>query len=121
MRNQSITPELVASYWHYQRKAFLLLQGEKGDPPHEYVQILDDHASQSKITFLESLKTKDLEVRKYQRESDFGKVDVLTELTLKTEDLDATVDILVRRRVEDFKARQPFEPHLVVGKEAIKK
>ena len=42
-----VTPELVTAYWFCQRKAFLLLRGDKGDAAHSYVTVTALKATRS--------------------------------------------------------------------------
>ena len=57
MPDPPITPELVAAYSLCQRKSFLLLRGDTGDCPHEYVTLIEARASSSLNNFLEALRT----------------------------------------------------------------
>ena len=73
----SITPELVAAYWLCQRKAFLLLRGDAGEPLHGYVKLIDAHASKSLSNFLDGLRTAGFEVQQSEGQERIGHADVI--------------------------------------------
>ena len=114
-----ITPELITAYWVCQRKAFLLLRGDMGDNPHEYLALLDAHASRSLSNYLDSLGAAGFDIRRYGNQGDLNNADVITLSTLKTDDLEARVDTLIRMRHGPLEARGHYEPHLVVGTQTI--
>src|SRR5438046_2949148 len=58
-----ITPEVAAAYSLCKRKAFLLLRGDAGESPHEYVRLLEAHAATSRHAFLTSLQATGLTVQ----------------------------------------------------------
>ncbi|NOT57910.1 MAG: TM0106 family RecB-like putative nuclease, partial [Deltaproteobacteria bacterium] len=111
----SLTPELVAAYSLCPRKAFLLLRGDAGDPPHEYVKLLDAHASKSLNNFLGGLRAAGFKVHQSEGQGVLGHGDVIAHATLKTDGLEAKIDALVRRQHESSGSREHYEPHLVVG------
>ncbi len=119
MSDPSITPELVAAYWLCQRKAFLLLRGDAGEPPHGYVKLIDAHASKSLSNFLDGLRTAGFKVQQSEGQVRIGHADVITRATLKTDGLEAKIDALVRMRHESSGTREHYEPHLVVGTHTI--
>ena len=113
-----ITPDLVEAYGLCRRKAFLLLRGDTGDTPHEYVRLLDAHAASSLDTFVGSLEASGRIVNRHPNPELNGRADVFTHVLLKTESLEAVVDVLVRSDPGSSKARH-FEPHLVVGTHTV--
>src|SRR2546422_7618488 len=119
MSDPSITPELVAAYWLCQRKAFLLLRGDAGEPPHGYVKLIDAHASKSLSNFLDGLRTAGFKVQQSEGQEMIGHADVIARATLKTNGLEAKVDALVRMRHGSSGTREHYEPHLVVGTHTI--
>src|SRR5437870_73351 len=119
MSDPSITPELVAAHWLCQRKAFLLLRGDAGEPPHEYVKLIDAHASRSLSNFLDGLRTAGFKVQQSESQARIGHADVIAHATLKIDDLEAKVDALVRMRHRSSGEREHYEPHLVVGTHTI--
>ncbi len=94
--DEPITPELVAAYWLCQRKAFLLLRGDTGDPPHEYLALLNAYASMSLKKYLDSLAADGFKIRPYGNQGDFQDADVITSYTVKADDMKVKVDALVR-------------------------
>ena len=96
MPDHPITPELVTAYWRCQRKAFLLLRGDTGDSPHEYVKLIDAHASRSLNNFVDTLGTDGFDIRQSENQGLAGNADVIAQATLKTGGLEAKVDVLVR-------------------------
>ena len=119
IQDHPITPELIAAYWVCQRKAFLLLRGDMGDNLHEYLALLDAHASRSLRNYLDSLGVAGFDIRRYGNQGDLNNADVITSSTLKADDLEARVDTLVRMRHGPLEARGHYEPHLVVGTQTI--
>jgi predicted RecB family nuclease len=113
-----ITPDLVEAYGLCRRKAFLLLHGDAGDPPHDYVSLLDAYGSSSLDTFVRSLQASGLIVQRHPNPELNGKADVLTHVPLKTEHLEAVAHVLVRSDPVSSKARH-YEPHLVVGTHSV--
>ena len=121
MPDHPITPEPVVAYWLCQRKAFLLLRGDTCDSPHEYVKLIDAHASSSLKNFLDALRTDGFNIRPSEDQGMVGSADVITHTTLKAGDLEAKVDALVRRQHGSSEARGHYEPYLVVGTHTITK
>ena len=92
----AITPDLVEAYGLCRRKAFLLLRSDTGDPPHEYERILDAHAASALENFVGSLEANGLIVERHSKPELLGKADAFSHVLLKTEHLEAVVDVLVR-------------------------
>ena len=101
----TITPDLVEAYGLCRRKAFLLLRGDAGDAPHEYVRILDAHASSALDSFVGSLQASGLIVERHPDPELNGKADVLAQAMLKTDYLEAVADVLVRSDPRGKKVR----------------
>jgi hypothetical protein len=100
-----MTPELVAAYWLCQRKAFLFLRGDGGDPPHEYFPLLDGYASISLENYLDSLAADGLNIQPYGNQEDLHNADVITSYTFKADDMKVKVDALVRIQHGPFSIR----------------
>jgi predicted RecB family nuclease len=115
---QAITPDLVEAYGLCRRKAFLLLRGDTGDAPHEYVRLLAAHAASSLDAFVRSLEAGGMSVERHANPELNSKSDVLAHVLLKTEHLEAVADVLVRSDPGSSKARH-YEPHLVVGTHTV--
>ncbi len=116
--NNAITPDLVEAYGLCRRKAFLLLRGDAGDAPHEYVRLLDAHAASALSAFVASLETSGLIVERHPDPELTGKADAFSHALLKTDHLEAVADVLVRSEPGSSKARH-YEPHLVVGTNTV--
>src|SRR5438270_11285212 len=90
-----ITPEVAAAYSLCKRKGFLLLRGDAGESPHEYVRLLEAQAATTRHAFLASLQATGLTAQQCQGAEVAGKADVLADFLLKTDGLEATVHALV--------------------------
>jgi predicted RecB family nuclease len=113
-----ITPDLVAAYWLCKRKAFLLLEGETGDT-HEYVQLINARAASCLEDYLRSFEAGGLRVHQGQHQATAANADVIANLTIRYDYLEATVDALVCTLSDPSKKRPRYEPHLVLGTSAI--
>ena len=116
--NYAITPDFVEAYGLCKRKALLLLLGDAGDAPHEYVRILDARAAAALDTFITSLQASGSTIERNPNPQPIGKADVLTQVLLKTDHLEAVADVLVRLDPHTSKAHH-YEPHLIVGTNTI--
>lgn len=121
MLDHSITPELVVAYWLCQRKAFLLLRGDTGNSPHEYVKLIDEHAANRLNKFIDALRTDGSYIREKKEQGIVGDDDVIARATLKIGDLEATIDALVRTQHASSEVQGHYEPHIVIGTRAITK
>src|ERR1051325_6016299 len=90
-----ITTELVAACSLCKRKAFLLMRNESGEPDHEYVRLVGGHAAASLKTFLASLEANGRVVRQCVGTDEIGKGDVLAQVLLKSDGVEATADVLI--------------------------
>jgi predicted RecB family nuclease len=117
-QTHALTPDLVEAYGLCRRKAYLLLRGDVGDPPHEYLKILEARAGSALDTFIGSLQASGLIVERHLGPQLDGKADACAHALLKAGHLEAVADVLVRSAPGSSRARQ-FEPHLVVGTHTI--
>jgi len=117
----SITSTLVVAFCLCKRKAFLLSRGDTGEPPHEYIQLLDARAAANRSTYLDSLAAAGLQVQRGYMEGITTSADVLANVLLRFADLEANVDVLVRGPSDSAKAHRHYEPHLVLGTNTITK
>lgn len=113
-----ITPELAAAYSLCKRKAFLLMRGDAGESPHEYVRLLEAHAATSRHA---SLQATGLTVQQCHGGHLSGKSDVFAEVLMKTDGLEATFDALVSLDRPAVRGQPPYEPHLAIGTHAVAK
>jgi predicted RecB family nuclease len=120
LQTQRITPDLVEAYRLCRRKAFLLMRGDVGTPPHDYVKLLDTIAATVLETFVESLEASGRIIERCANSELLGTADTLTHVPLKTESLEAVADVLVCSAPDNSKTRH-YEPYLVVGTHAVTK
>jgi hypothetical protein len=90
-----ITPDVTAAYSLCQRKAFLLLRGEQRQSAHPYVVLMEAQAAASLKTFLDSSERAGLSVQHCHGMEPSGKADVLAQVSLRADELQATADALV--------------------------
>ena len=121
MPTYQITPEIVMAYWLCQRKAFLLLRGDAGSSPHEYVKLIGANASISRKNFLDALVSEGFKIRQGDNNNAVGNADVIYQITLQKGDLEANIDALVHIRHGSPKEQRCYEPYLVVGTHTITK
>ncbi|MDP2606629.1 MAG: TM0106 family RecB-like putative nuclease [Deltaproteobacteria bacterium] len=100
-----ITLELVTAYSLCPRKAYLLMRGDATAPPHEYMDVLHRDSAKTKAQFLASCQARAV--------SQGG---ILFDARFLTGELEATVDVMIRRQSLTPKPWQYYEPHLFVGK-----
>ena len=117
MAKPVITPDLVAAYGVCRRKAFLLLQGENGDP-HAYVQVVNARAVTGREAYLKSFEAGGLRVHQDQKAMAAG-ADVVANVTFSSDHMEATADALVRTVPDPSKKRSWYEPHLVLGSSGV--
>src|SRR5438445_12046210 len=94
--NHAITPGLVEAYGLCKRKAFLLLRGDTGDVPHEYVRILVARAASALDSFVGSIQASGVIVERHANPERVSKADVLAQALLMTDHLEAVAVVLVR-------------------------
>ena len=116
-----VTPELVTAYWFCQRKAFLLLRGDKGDVTHDYVTVTALEATRSFESYFKSCERSDLAVVRGGNVSlDGGKYDVIVAATLKVDGFEAKADFLIRPHHNQVSPTLGYyEPHLAVGTHSV--
>jgi predicted RecB family nuclease len=116
-----ITPGIVAAYSVCARKAFFLLRGEEGESPHEYVVLTEAQASATLRAFFDSCKQSGLSVRHCKGAELTGKADVFAQVSLRADELQATVDALLPLKERVAKGESPYEPLLAIGRHSIAK
>ena len=117
--NYAVSTDLVAAYSICKRKAYLLLRGEHGDAPHGLVQILDDHAAVALDVFLKSMQETGLSVQQYPHNDQSGDADVLARVSLLANEVEATIDALVRLTPTSSRTQPRYEPYLVIGRHTV--
>ena len=115
-----VTPELVTAYWFCQRKAFLLLRGDKGDVTHDYVTVTALEATRSFESYFESCERSGLAVVRGDKVSlDGGKHDVIMAATLKVDGFEAKADFLIRPHQQVSPIPGYYEPYLATGTHSV--
>lgn len=113
--------EVVVAYSHCPRKAFLLLFRDDKKEPHEYVRILENHASISRAKYLNALKQDNIGVSHYDPDNIENSSDFLVEATLTAHSLEAYCDILTKVGSSSSFGKHSYEPTIVVGTHTITK
>jgi len=121
MMKNVINSEVVVAYSHCPRKAFLLLFSDDKKEPHEYVRILENHASINRAKYLTALKQDNSGVSPYDPDNIENSSDFLVEATLKAHSLEAYCDILTKVGSSSSFGKHSYEPTIVVGTHTITK
>ena len=103
------------------RKAFFLLRREQGESPHEYVVLNEAQAAATLKAFLYSCEQCGLTVRHCNGAELTGKADIFAQVSLKGDELQATVDALVSLKERVARGDPPYEPLLAIGSHTIAK
>ena len=115
-----VTPELVTAYWFCQRKAFLLLRGDKGDAAHGYVTGTALEATRSFESYLDFCKRSGLAIDQSDNAGlDGGKHDVIVAATLKVDGFEAKADFLIRPKHQVSPKSVYYEPYLAIGTHSV--
>ncbi|MGB2841806.1 MAG: hypothetical protein WBC40_04930 [Halobacteriota archaeon] len=113
--------EVVVAYSHCPRKAFLLLFRDDKKEPHEYVRILENHASINRTKYLNAFKQDNTGVSPYDPDNIENSSDFLVEATLTAHSLEAYCDILTKVGSSSSFGKHSYEPTIVVGTHTITK
>lgn len=110
-----ITPEIVVAYSQCPWKAFLLIRSEDKGTPHEYIRLLEDVAFHNRINYLNNLKK--------EHETDDIRIgeDVLTDVTLKFDDLMIDRSILYKANQSSSLGKFNYTPTIIVGTHQVTK
>ncbi len=119
--SRTITSEVLVAYSLCPQKAFLLLCTEEKGTLHEYEQILQQqqHATQSHS--LKALLQMNLDIRSYTPAALISACDVLYNVTLKVEELEAVCSMLTKVAQPSSLGEYSYEPAIVVGTHSITK
>ena len=110
-----ITSEIVVAYSLCPRKAFLLLSGERGTAPHEYVQLIEEQAAANLAPYRKKLLAAESALgSSVPRDLESGRK-VIVDATLRADGLEAHCDILRRVNGNSALGRYSYEPDLIVG------
>lgn len=115
-----IASEVVVSYFHCPRKAFLLLFNNNKKPS-EYVRILEKQASVNRAKYLNALKQDNIDVSLYNPDNIENSADFLIEATLKAQNLEAYCDVLIKVLGSSSFGKHSYEPMIIVGTYSIAK
>ncbi len=113
----SLTPELVAAYSLCPRKAFLMLRGDRAEHLHEYVNVIDRIAAQSRDRFVGTID--DSEVRRFGQPGLDWNASAIIDAEVVTGYLAAHIQVLLRRGTGRSTAKGEFEPHVFVGLDSV--
>jgi predicted RecB family nuclease len=111
-----ITPDIVTAFDLCQRKAFLLLRGDVCEETHPYYKLIEKIAVKSLNSYIDTLMASGIKVR--------GKIvkgEVNTNVLLRSEDIEATADVLTCIYSGSPETHKYFEPHLVLGTNTVTK
>ncbi len=113
----AVTPDLVAAFSLCPRKAFLILRGDDAEQLHEYVNVTDRVAGQSRDRFIASIDNGDV-CRSSQLRLDWN-ASANIDAEIVVGDLAAQIQFVLRRATHQAKAKGEFEPHLFIGTHVV--
>ena len=113
--NQTITTNTAIAYAQCPRKAFLLLSGVESRPPHEYVQIVAQKQRANQTAYLDKLTQAERDIHPYSTHGLESKSAYLTDVTLKTEMLEAECSLLTKVGSHSALGHYSYEPTICVG------
>jgi predicted RecB family nuclease len=116
---QPITPDVLVAYRQCPRKAFLLLCTDEEGSPHDYASMLARQQAENRASFIGHLKQQHPEARPYAGKLPGAEREILTGVTLRVQDLEASCDVLMPvTRAASVRAHR-YEPTIVVGTRTI--
>ena len=115
---RKITHETVVAYSECQRKAFLLLSGQRGDAQHEYIDVLQEQAADNRIAFVRTLQGAGLRVLWHRPGRTKPEADATLDATVTAGDLSAHCDVLKQSPGRRSPAGGDLEPCIVTGTHA---
>src|SRR5436305_6608893 len=119
--NRTITSEVFVAYSLCPQKAFLLLCTEEKGTLHEYEQILQQQRLAAQNHSLTALLQMNLDIRSYTPAALTSACDVLYNVTLMTEGLEAVCSMLTKVVQPSSLGEYSYEPAIVVGTHNITK
>lgn len=120
MRNE-ITFEIVVAYSQCPRKAFLLLCTDEQGMPHEYIHMLEQQKTRNHLNYLHVLNHTFAEAKSRIVTDLAHEGYLISEVTLKTEGLEAYCDVLTQVESRSASHGASYEPTLVIGTHSISK
>lgn len=112
---QIITHEIVVAYAQCPLKAFLLLRSEDQGTQHEYVQLIEEHARRNWIRYLDTIKQEHFTVRSGNAVDLTIGEDVLIDVPLKYQDLEADSCVLYKTNQRSSFGNFSYTPTITVG------
>jgi predicted RecB family nuclease len=110
---------VLVAYRHCPRKAFLLLCTDEEGSPHAYAAMLARQQALNQANFIGHLKQQHPDVGPYAGKLPGVGREILTEVTLRVQDLEASCDVLMPvTRAAPARAHR-YEPTIVVGTRTI--
>ena len=111
-----VTPELVMAYWFCQRKAFLLLRGDRADAVHDYVKVTAQEATRVFENYYDSCKRGGLAIVKGGHNISISNRndDIISAAALTIDGFKAKADFLIRPANYAYLPLY-YEPYLAIG------
>jgi predicted RecB family nuclease len=119
--SRTITSEVLVAYSLCPQKAFPLLCTEEKGTLHEYERILQQHQRATRSNSLKALLQMNLDIRSYTLAALTSACDVLVNVTLLTEGLEAVCSMLTKVVQPSSLGEYSYEPTMVVGTHSITK
>jgi len=114
-----ITPDVIVAYRQCPRKAFLLLCTDEEDSPHAYASMLARKQAENRDSFIGRLKQRYPDAKPYAGQLPRTGQEVLTEVMLRVQDLEAPCDALMPVTRAASRQAHRYEPTIVVGTRTI--
>ena len=114
-----ITPDVIVAYRQCPRKAFLLLCTDEEDSPHAYASMLARKQAENRASLIGRLKQRYPDAKPYAGQLPRTGQEVLTEVMLRVQDLEAPCDALMPVTRAASRQAHRYEPTIVVGTRTI--
>jgi len=121
MCSNEITPQILVAYTQCARKAFLHLCTHEQGTPHEYIHILEQQKLRNQITYLATVHQTSLAAQSRIIGDLTHENDLVTNVILKTEGLEAYCDVLTLVESSSSPNNRHYEPTIVIGTYSISK
>jgi len=115
-----ISTDIVIAYFHCPRKAFLLTSGEQGAEV-EYISILNEQMDSQKARYINGIKPTKANVQISKPNDLRNGGSILENVTLKSENLEARCNILIRDSKAISQKKTNYEPTVFIGTHNIGK
>ena len=115
MHGKTITSEILVAYSQCHRKAFLLLFSEEDSFAHEYITILGQKRIKNRLKYIATLKQKNFNIGIYNEDNRRKGYDYLIDSNLKSNELEAFCDLLVKVEGSSSVGKYSYEPIIITG------